>query len=1743
MNHDIEAVRQLMAATLPSSQTSDAADIGEIKAKAFRAALKKLPASRRQFLGEYDVNNMDSWERDKLTAALASGKYAKPSDYVATLDWIWGDFIPGSAKAEALAAVDRCLTRPYGVHLLRRSLRSSDMSAYDDRIRSELAGFAQDVLLPYDLAGILTGRVPPEVTKYLGGQSWYHRHAALPSRIAGALDRGDAAVEAAVRDILVGDGKATLMREVIQGVVQSGRSDMHALLGQLLLAARLPEGLRQVICENADMGTKAAFMTLLSVIADNDLIRFSAVKRAVHVWLGLQNDDGAVDLERVSSKSIQLIRRCLTEDAFREECLASEDCMAIHIGLWAIGFHDVQQAIRRAEDMALHGSHHQRLVCAYFAASLDEPDTASRLARRVIAAFPGEMDTLALYLPLLIRHLVYRLWSVGRGHATLPPLTDYFADEAECRRMIDLLLDVRKELKKPMFFDPCVFPWYSARLDKGLVSERIFSAALLTRDDALIDSLLPLLPECPVDSSRDNLLRCLCADPKTPARRKALLNALCDKGEWIRRTAAEMAEKLTLLPADVPVLEDQLRFKYADARPKMMTLLLQQGDDDLCATVRRLLGDKVEERRIAALDMVHTVVRSGKRPSLTERFRPLLTAMDAPTAKEKPLLEAIRALIGEKQDDKPAPDPLFTGGETFVPKPIDVSGLADAVATWTRYFPDSKLPQELEGKKPGLLKRLFAPKASTESRDQAQADIASLTKLVLEHHNDTVTNHLGEESLLGSIVDFCRSDLPGGVMLREVWDDWYATQLGSDPTRLMRACILINTRRDAQWASEIQLLFGAGFDTETLHHEASRTGMQILLLLVHLVKAHVPAADRHQLALSLMCWLVMCVPENKLLRTVTRRHFPTELFPLRSLEVITIILSGLSYRDDTTFPIAFNAVLLLHARMAKARERLQQAQPELHDASAFAYSPLGHHCPTGQTLPNIPLLLLAAFRGHMPRQAVYAMLRNGEVDRRQGMMHLSLLSSYHRLQGARPAADRWGTFERMRRELQTLYLGHETPESEDDAALLAFADEVCQPLLARIIDAEIRRGDAPGDFTPLSAGVTRVDGAEAFIRILAALGKDKLVRTSGSFFSSYTPRASRTESLCGLLRRCVPLEGDTADRLSALVQQHGVKPARLIEAALYVPAWIELCEEALQMPGFTSAAYYFIAHMNEDFDEARMARIARFTPLTAEELQNGAFDINWFRSACGTLGEKQFDLFYDAAKYIADGAKHARARKYADAALGRLDPAAVQREIAEKRNKDLLRAYPLIPLQGEEDVQARYLYIQQFLRESRTFGAQRAASEKAAVEIALQNLAMNAGYADPMRLTLRMETRLTEENADLFAPHVIDGVTLRLTVDDQGLAAIECFKGGKALKSIPAKIRKDPFVLRLTDMKKQLTEQHRRARRMLEEAMETSAAFTAGEIAALMANPVIAPMLAKLVFMASGRFGFTDGLTLTDTAGASALLDPTDTLVIAHPYHLWQAKVWLAFQQRLFDGRIVQPIRQVFRELYVSTPEELPRTTSLRYSGHQLQPKRTLACLKTRRWIADPEAGLQKVYYRENIIATIWALADWFTPADIEAPTLEHVAFLDRKSGRPIAIRDVPPVLFSEVMRDVDLAVSVAHAGCIDPECSHSTIEMRAALLAFTLPLFRLDNVRIEGSHALIEGTLARYSVHLGSGVVHQRGGTMLSVIPVHGQHRGRLFLPFADDDPKTAEILSKVLLFAEDGKIKDPTILEQIIK
>ena len=728
-----------------------------------------------------------------------------------------------------------------------------------------------------------------------------------------------------------------------------------------------------------------------------------------------------------------------------------------------------------------------------------------------------------------------------------------------------------------------------------------------------------------------------------------------------------------------------------------------------------------------------------------------------------------------------------------------------------------------------------------------------------------------------------------------------------------------------------------------------------------------------------------------------------------------------------------------------------------------------------------------------------------------------------------------------------------TLSSKRTATLQKQANEtypLFKPFLAKAIDrivtVEERRGELP---TPLTSAAANIGyffgGVKHFAALLTALGKDGFHRGYSWAGSDHTKKTT----LSVLLKNCYPLPEDTADGLNAALKSAGITKNRLLQAVMYAPQWTDLAEKATCISGLSSAVWLFHAHINERFSVEKETKVALYSPISQQQFADGTFDKDWFLEAYAAVGEKTFDELYKNAKYITESnGAHRRSQLYTDAVLGRLDKSQTETEITDKRNQEKLRAYALIPLDGGNpgDALARYEFIQKYAKEIKQFGAQRQASEKKAVLIALQNLALTTGFGDSDRMTWYLESQKMDGLRPLTKPQDIGGVTVCLEFDGDGTPAICVSKEGKPLKAVPKALADNQTVIEIQTAVKDLKDQKKRAKLGFEMAMVSRTAFTAGEVSRLMRHPALSGMIASLAFVSGEFIGFPkireNRLYLVSLDGKETEPHYTASLIIAHPYDFITGKCWSAYQRRLYENKIVQPFKQIFREYYPVTQDELSEINiSRRYAGNQVQPQKTVALLKTRGWTADYEEGLQRVYHKENLIAKMYALADWFSPSDIEAPTIEEIRFFSRDEDRPLPFKEIPPVIFSEVMRDIDLVVSAAHAGGVDPESSSSTVEMRIAIAKELLAMLSVSNVKFQTAHAEIEGAMGNYSVHMGSGVTHQNGVGMLAVLPVHSQARGRIFLPFADEDPKTAEIMSKILLFADDNKIKDPAILSQI--
>ncbi|MEU4223278.1 DUF4132 domain-containing protein [Nonomuraea sp. NPDC026600] len=277
-----------------------------------------------------------------------------------------------------------------------------------------------------------------------------------------------------------------------------------------------------------------------------------------------------------------------------------------------------------------------------------------------------------------------------------------------------------------------------------------------------------------------------------------------------------------------------------------------------------------------------------------------------------------------------------------------------------------------------------------------------------------------------------------------------------------------------------------------------------------------------------------------------------------------------------------------------------------------------------------------------------------------------------------------------------------------------------------------------------------------------------------------------------------------------------------------------------------------------------------------------------------------------------------------------------------------------------------------------------------------------------------------------------------------------------------------------------------------------------------------------------------------------------------------------AWRETMIRRRLRQPYKQAFREVYLLTPaEETTGVYSNRFAAHIVDHPRLYALLKKRGWQTTwlrASGGGNDAVAKKELAEGAWRARFRYQTAAMadHAVTLaatDQVRF-DRRHGRawretPLA--QVPPLVFSEAMRDVDLFVAVTSIAA-DPdwidrgeerfgsywrEVSVSALspsaEVRRDALARILPRTAIaDRCTLTDRYLVVRGDLRTYRIHLGSGnILMSPGDVYLCIVTARKRDAG-LFLPF-EEDGQLALILSKALLLARDNKITDETILRQI--
>ncbi|MCL2055352.1 MAG: DUF4132 domain-containing protein [Oscillospiraceae bacterium] len=1525
-----------------------------------------------------------------------------------------------------------------------------------------------------------------------------HYYRALDNRAAILLRQGDKKIYEIVEEAIFGENSnVQLSHWLISAVVKSGESRALEMLGKLLLAAKGQEGVRQAIAEKCDQGTLSSHIYFIKLILENDLCRFSSVMRAFATWSGLAFDDVK---QKVVEKCMSLALKYLSDDALVEEGVKSEDVTEIYLALWARSCRDIYRATDAACEILGKKEKYRRLAGWYFITHANGDIFRHKLAAQNLhVQDPEELAWICrnIYVNSDIPQYYYYRYDKEReeeARGKLYPSSVYPEKFNERAALFEKIAEKVTFIgNKSTKFKESVFPWYSIELSSKNLCGCLLGLAAYDRSEVLTERLYELVSYMDSDM-RQSLY--LFVNPEIPKQRAMLLKALSDKSLTVKNMVTARLGFYSLTKRDVAELTSAMTTTSANFRKNIMSLLQKQELSVIRPALDTLLSSKNKNQLIAGAELLD--IFTPEAPALREEYNSLINAAlenEATGQDVKILLEKI--ISADSQKDEYTEE---NGYGLFEPKSDTFN-----VEVWKNKRPAVKIlsDKELRAAIVPNEKELFALFGRVADVFIKNADYEYEVEN-WDGSRQTVLLNSGGTSWGGGIRPVATSkrkqgwqitDYPLSAQFTEAVGEYFHNQ-----AKLAAVLSVYNYNHGyvyrqptfKKWFEDI--FKGYPYDNSLndkllkfLEHKA--VNLRDIITILNAVMNTGEADLDFNFAAYVN--LVNKIPPEKLGEQYI--EVPKTPYIYRHLNNTSLVLSSTylcywrnisSYSDnDEYFEKYFSEMWYQHLASG------------------------GHFYGIGTD---------TIFRAHhlklIPDEAVYEYLSvSREAERAMHSMT--------------------GSFDESKKIYES-YLG---------------ARGLVDTVIDRMVEVESNRGELPTALTKVALSIKSFNGGiKHFVKLLTALG-DAGFKRGGYYYGDSGEAKATTLSL--LLRRCRPAPSDTSEELRAALKSAKITESRAIQAALYAPMWAGLIEKAAGIVGLKCGVWFFHAHINERFSVEKETEAAIFSAITPQQFADGTFDKAWFFEAFNTLGEKRFNELYKNAKYITEsGISHRRSQLYADAVLERINKDEVKDEIEQKRNQEKLRAYALIPLAKNNkcDALERYEFICKFKKESRQFGSQRQASEGKAARIALENLAVTTGYHDVERMVWALEGEKIEQLKPLMSPHDINGVEVWLNISEDGSPEAVVRKNGKLLKAIPKDLAKNSYVLDIKEAVKELKEQKRRARYSFEAAMISRAAFTVSETAGLLCHPVLKGTVSALVLTSENATGFPmlqEGkLYLHDYNGEVCPAAQSGKLFIAHPHDLISSGEWSHYQRYLYQNKITQPFKQVFREYYPLTQDELDSVNiSNRYAGHQVQPKKTVALLKSRGWSADYEEGLQRVWHKENLIVRMYALADWFSPAEIEAPTLESIRFYSRDKHEPIAFSEIPPIIFSETMRDIDLVVSVAHAGGVDPEASHSTVEMRVAIARELLAMLSVKNVEFKTAHALIKGSLGDFSVHMGSGVVHKSGTGMIAVLPVHSQARGRIFLPFADDDPKTAEVLSKILLFADDKKIKDPSILGQI--
>ncbi|CAL9548773.1 hypothetical protein SUDANB108_04419 [Streptomyces sp. enrichment culture] len=422
---------------------------------------------------------------------------------------------------------------------------------------------------------------------------------------------------------------------------------------------------------------------------------------------------------------------------------------------------------------------------------------------------------------------------------------------------------------------------------------------------------------------------------------------------------------------------------------------------------------------------------------------------------------------------------------------------------------------------------------------------------------------------------------------------------------------------------------------------------------------------------------------------------------------------------------------------------------------------------------------------------------------------------------------------------------------------------------------------------------------------------------------------------------------------------------------------------------------------------------------------------------------------------------------------------------------------------------------------------------------------------------------------------------------------------GKPVKSVPAAVKRDhadelkDLKAAAKDIDKMLSAQSERLDRQFLARRSWPYAVWRERY---LDHPLVGTLARRLLWTVDGTTaGYADGELRT--LSGEPLREGT-RVELWHPVGHEPAEI-VAWRDWLERHGITQPFKQAHREVYLLTDaERATRTYSNRFAAHVLRQHQFHSLAAIRGWrnklrlcVDDSASPAVRELPQWGLRAEYWIEGDG---EEYGVDTTESGSYLRLRTdqvrfypigapenwahcsgggysmwltpGRdpvePVPLEDIPPLVLSEVLRDVDLFVGVASVGN-DPTWQdggpggrfreywtsygfgelNQSAETRRLLLERLVPRLAIaDRCTLEGRFLHVKGDRHTYKIHLGSGnILRTPNDQYLCIVPKSDpKAQGTGYLPF-EGDRMLSVILSKAMLLADDTRITDPTILSQL--